>query len=94
MTDGRLPFPFTCHKVLGAISDAVHRWGFDQQTVREYFSESATRLVLLDSGIDAGGRQRLLLELLNILALPPQVKSMPAHEASFLPKSFFQLESG
>ena len=94
MTNGRLPFPFTCHKVLGAISDAVDRWGFDRQTVREYFSESVTRLVLLDSGIDAGGRQRLLLELRNILALPPQVKSMPAHEAGFLAKSLCQSESG
>jgi hypothetical protein len=30
----------------------INRWGFDPQTAREFFAESATRLVLLDTGVD------------------------------------------
>ncbi len=37
----------------------IDEWGFDQNTAREFFAESATRLVLLDTGIDADAREKL-----------------------------------
>ena len=31
----------------------VDRWGFDQETARQFFGDSFTRLILLDTGVDA-----------------------------------------
>jgi signal transduction histidine kinase len=39
--------------------DWLNEWGFDQQTAREYFAESTTRLLLLDTGVDAQSDQNL-----------------------------------
>ena len=37
----------------------VRRWGFDQATAREFFAESATKVVLLDTGVTSGSEARL-----------------------------------
>lgn len=52
--------------------ETMARWGFDQPTAREYFAESVTRLVLLDSGVNPGSRLQLE-ELAAFLARPFQV---------------------
>ena len=52
--------------------ETISRWGFDQQTARDYFSESVTRLVLLDSGVDPGSR-RQLEEFAAFIARPFQI---------------------
>ncbi len=44
-------------------------WGFDKQTAREFFKESSTRLVLLDTGVLPGAWGRLE-ELASHLDLP------------------------
>ncbi len=38
----------------------IHQWGFDETLAREYFSESAVKIVLLDTGIDAGSNEHLI----------------------------------
>jgi signal transduction histidine kinase len=37
----------------------IEIWGFDQNTVREFFAESAKELILLDTGIDANSAEHL-----------------------------------
>ncbi len=37
----------------------LSEWGFDQQTARDFFHESATRLTLLDTGVDPRSASRL-----------------------------------
>jgi len=37
----------------------IARWGFDQETARQFFSEFCSKLVLLDTGIDANSHQFL-----------------------------------
>jgi signal transduction histidine kinase/DNA-binding NarL/FixJ family response regulator len=37
----------------------IAEWGFDQETARAFFSESATRLLLLDTGVDPHSAEHL-----------------------------------
>jgi diguanylate cyclase (GGDEF)-like protein len=50
----------------------VEEWGFDRQTAREYFGESTTRLVLLDTGVDPASITHLQ-EFADFVRLPYQV---------------------
>ena len=47
----------------------ISEWGFDQATAREFFAESAARLVLLDTGVDAASADRLA-EFAGFVGLP------------------------
>jgi len=47
----------------------IGEWGFDQATAREFFAESATRLLLLDTGVDAASAERLA-EFAGFVGLP------------------------
>jgi len=37
----------------------IDRWGFDQETVRSFFGEFCTKLLLLDTGVEVGSAQNL-----------------------------------
>jgi len=50
----------------------VDAWGFDRETAREFFGESATRLLLLDTGVDAGSPERLR-EFADYVGLPFEI---------------------
>jgi len=50
----------------------LERWGFDQPTAREFFGESAQRLVLLDTGVLEESKQQLA-EMAEWLDLPSAV---------------------
>jgi len=52
----------------------IGEWGFDQATAREFFAESAARLVLLDTGVDAASAD-CLAEFADFVGLP--FKSVP-----------------
>lgn len=50
----------------------VDEWGFDRQTAREFFGEFATRIVLLDTGVDTGSLNHLQ-EFANFVGLPFEI---------------------
>ena len=47
----------------------IDEWGFDQTTAREFFAESAARLVLLDTGVDTASADHLA-EFAGFVGLP------------------------
>ena len=49
----------------------ISDWAFDQTTAREFFKESASKLVLLDTGVDKDSAQRLQ-DLATYLDLPTE----------------------
>lgn len=52
--------------------DYVDEWGFDRKTAREFFAEFATRLVLLDTGVDSRSPNQLQ-EFANFVGLPFEI---------------------
>ncbi|MCP4645986.1 MAG: DUF1638 domain-containing protein, partial [bacterium] len=52
--------------------DHIDEWGFSRETARDFFAESTTQLVLLDTGIDENAR-RHLKEFSEFVGLPSQV---------------------
>jgi len=50
----------------------IARWGFEQQTARDFFREFCTQLVLLDSGVDANSAQ-YLQEIADFVERPYQI---------------------
>jgi len=50
----------------------IDKWGFDQQTAREFFEESTKKLVLLDTGIDPQS-PKLLKELAEFISRPFEI---------------------
>lgn len=51
----------------------IDEWGFSRETAIPFFKESASRLVLLDTGVDPDSHQKLL-EFADFLGLPFQVE--------------------
>ena len=60
--------------------DQVAEWGFDQPTARAFFAESAEKLVLLDTGIDAESGHRLK-EFAEFVGLPSE--TVPVGKSHF-----------
>ncbi len=52
--------------------ERVAGWGFDQETARSFFKESAARLVLLDTGIDRQAETRLAA-FAELVDLPAEI---------------------
>ena len=53
--------------------DRMDQWGFDRETARMFFAESASRLVLLDTGADPEISLRLLHEFADFTGRPSEV---------------------
>jgi len=60
----------------------IDTWGFDRKTARQFFKESCSRLVLLDTGVISGSRAQLK-EFADFIDLP--------FETSFVGSSFMRL---